>query len=211
MCSWSPAINRSCEFNAAKLDRTGPELNDFGNGIVKASFNFGDDDPQAVDCVVQFFYLWDYKVRSLMPGRIFNQDVLREEDTGDSPRADDPTAPEGPLLILHSKVFTLAHMYDIPRLRELSVEKFQAVARLQWRSNCLLDAAREAYTATPSAVLEMRGAIVKTFYEHRELLDEDHVKRFLLEMPHLTLDILMYLNKPPHPSGFSRSGWPAGF
>lgn len=63
-----------------------------------------------------------------MPGRIFDQDVLGEEDTGDSPGADDVTAPEGPLLILHSKVFTLTHIYDIPRLRELSIKKFQAVA-----------------------------------------------------------------------------------
>ncbi|KAG7403534.1 hypothetical protein Forpi1262_v018749 [Fusarium oxysporum f. sp. raphani] len=211
VCSWSPVIKRSCKFNPAKPDRTGPEPNELRNGTTKASFNFGDADPQAVDCVVQFFYLWDYEARSIMPGRIFDQDGPREDETDDSPSADDATTSEGSLLILHSKVFTLAHIYDIPRLRDLSVEKFQAVARLQWRSNCLLDAAREAYTATPSAVLEMRGAIVKTFYEHRELLDEDYVQGFLLEMPHLTLDILMYMNKPPSPSSFSRSGWPAGF
>ncbi|EEU33429.1 uncharacterized protein NECHADRAFT_56747, partial [Fusarium vanettenii 77-13-4] len=104
-------------------------------------------------------------------------------------------------LILHSKVFTLAHTYDISRLGDLSVEKFQAVARSQWRSRCLLDAAREAYTATPSTVSKMREAIVKTFYEHRELLDEDFVKEFLLEMPHLTLDIMIYMNKPPAVTG----------
>ncbi|KAL9561329.1 hypothetical protein ACKAV7_014684 [Fusarium commune] len=38
VCSWSPVINQYCEFNAAKLDQTGPELNEFGNGIAKASF-----------------------------------------------------------------------------------------------------------------------------------------------------------------------------
>ncbi|KAI3571251.1 hypothetical protein IWW34DRAFT_710055 [Fusarium oxysporum f. sp. albedinis] len=205
VCSWSPVIKRSCKFNLTKPDRTRPEPSEFGNGTAKASFNFGDADPQAVDCVVQFFYLWDYEARSIMPGRIFDQDGPREEETDDSHSADDATS-DGPLLILHSRVFTLAHLYDIPRLRDLSVEKFQAVARLQWRSNCLLDAAREAYTATPSGVQEMRGAIAKTFYEHRELLDEDHVKEFLVKVPHLALDILMYMNKPPAPPGF-----PPGF
>ncbi|EEU33731.1 uncharacterized protein NECHADRAFT_56187, partial [Fusarium vanettenii 77-13-4] len=70
-----------------------------------------------------------------------------------------------------------------------------------WRSRCLLDAAWEAYTITLSMVSKMREAIVKTFYEHRELLDEDFVKEFLLEMPYLTLDIMIYMNKPPAVTG----------
>ncbi|KAG7410393.1 hypothetical protein IWW34DRAFT_381953 [Fusarium oxysporum f. sp. albedinis] len=199
VCPWSPVIKKSFEFNAAKSDRTGPEPTEFGNGITKASFNFGDADPQAVDCMVQFFYLWDYNPRSLMPKHILGQDGPQENETDVASGADDTTTPKGSLLILHSKVFTLAHIYDIPRLRDLSIEKFQEVARLQWRSNCLLDAAREAYTATPSTVLDMRRAIVKTFYEHRELLGEDHVKDFLREVHELTFDILMYMDKPPSP------------
>ncbi|KAM0499009.1 hypothetical protein ACHAP8_005713 [Fusarium lateritium] len=181
------------------------------NGITKASFNFGDVDPQAVDCMVQFFYLWDYNLGSLMPERILDQDGPQEDETDASWGADDATIPKGPLLILHAKIFTLAHIYDIPRLRDLSVEKFEEVARLQWRSNCLLDAAREAYTATPSAVLEMRRAIVRTFYDHRELLDEGQVKVFLREMHELAFDILMYMNNPPPSLGFTKSKWPAGF
>ncbi|CAI6089417.1 unnamed protein product [Clonostachys chloroleuca] len=130
------------------------------------------------------------------------------------PCADDPTvketvAPDGSHLILHSKVFTLAHIYDISRLGDLSVEKFKAVARSQWRSRCLLDAAREAYIATPPAVSKMREAVVKTFYLHRELLDEDFIKEFLLEIPHLTLDIMMYMNKPSPSLGFGSSRRPA--
>lgn len=165
-------------------------------------FHFGKADPQAVDCMVQFFYLWDYNPRSLkslISDCILDQDGPQEDETNASLGANDATTPEGPLLILHSKVFTLAHIYDIPRLRDLSLEKFQEVARLQWRSNCLLDAAREAYTPIPSAALEMRRAIVKTFYEHRELLGEDHVKDFLREVHELAFDILMYINEPPSP------------
>ncbi|EXL60715.1 hypothetical protein FOCG_00008 [Fusarium oxysporum f. sp. radicis-lycopersici 26381] len=57
----------------------------------------------------------------------------------------------------------------------------------------------------------MRRAIVKTFYEHRELLDEDQIKDFLREMHDLAFDNLMYINKPPSSLGFSKSKWPAGF
>lgn len=192
MCSWSPVIRRSCQYNASRLTLGEGKIAEPSSGTSKALFNFGDADPQAVDCVVQFFYLWDYNVPLPMSGN--NAEI-------DIPYADDP---DGSQLILHSKVFTLAHLYDISRLGDLSVEKFQAVARSQWKSKCLLDAAREAYTATPPAVLQMREAIVKTFYEHRELLDEDFIKEFLLEIPHLTLDIMMYMNKPPAVTGVWR-------
>lgn len=52
-----------------------------------------------------------------MPRHILDQDALREEGTGDSRGSDDATAPEGTLVTLHSKVFTLAQMYDIPSLK----------------------------------------------------------------------------------------------
>ncbi|KAF4451672.1 hypothetical protein F53441_5351 [Fusarium austroafricanum] len=200
VCSWSPVIKRSCEFNAINQDRAGPRMSKSDNGIAKALFNFGDADPWAVHCMMQFFYSWDYEdTRPVFAGEV-DQNVRQEGDLGNC----SPTTDEGQLLILHSKVFTLAHMYDIPRLRELSVDKFEAVARLQWNSHGLLDAAREAYTSTPSDVPEMRGTIVKTFYENRELLDEDYVHEFLLGMPHLTLDLLMYINKHPFLSDSKR-------
>jgi hypothetical protein len=109
-------------------------------------------------------------------------------------------------LLLHSKVFTLAHTYDVPRLEELCIKKLREVARRQWRSDYLLDAAREAYAATPSDVLEMRKAIVRIFAEHRELLDENRVQEFLLKTPHLTLDIMLYINKSPLSFGSSKHG-----
>lgn len=66
-----------------------------------------------------------------MPGHILDQDGPQEDETDVSPGAHSATTPEGSLLILHSKFFTLAHIYNIPRLRDLFVEKFQAVAQIQ--------------------------------------------------------------------------------
>ncbi|KAM5517591.1 hypothetical protein FOXYSP1_20891 [Fusarium oxysporum f. sp. phaseoli] len=70
-----------------------------------------------------------------------------------------------------------------------------------------LDAAREAYTATPTDILEMRKAIVEIFYENRALLDESRVQAFLLEIPQLILDIALYMNKPPTSFGDRGYKW----
>jgi hypothetical protein len=68
----SPIIDRSYEFNTAKLERAGPEPNKSDYGTIKASFNFGDADPKAVDCLVQFCYLWDYKAIPSLGGDILD-------------------------------------------------------------------------------------------------------------------------------------------
>ncbi|TVY62432.1 hypothetical protein Focb16_v004064 [Fusarium oxysporum f. sp. cubense] len=204
VCSMSPVIDRSCEFNAAKLDRVEPQGNGSDHRTARASFNFGDAEPEAVECLVQFLYLWDYEVVTAISGDAPDQDILREDDDY-SPVTDKATTLEARLLILHAKVFTLAHMYDIPRLRELCIKKFKGVAQQQWKSSYFLDAAREAYTATPTDILEMRKAIVEIFYENRALLDESRVQAFLLGIPQLILDIALYMNKPP--TSFSDQGY----
>jgi hypothetical protein len=107
----------------------------------------------------------------IISGVIANQNLIYKENANKLSAADGITVLEGTLLILHSKVFTLIYIYNIPRLRQLSVDKFQAEARLKWETDCLLDTAREAYTATLSEVSEMREAIIDTFYNYPELLD----------------------------------------
>jgi hypothetical protein len=62
---------------------------------------------------------------------VANQNLIYKEDADELSAANGITVLEGALLILHSKVFTLAYIYDIPRLRQLSVDKFQAEAQLK--------------------------------------------------------------------------------
>jgi hypothetical protein len=52
----------------------------------------------------------------------------------------------------------------------------------------------------------MREAIIDTFYDYPELLDQDHIRIFLLDIPLLTLDILIYIKKPSALSGVYVSG-----
>ena len=83
---------------------------------------------------MQFFYLWDCNPRSLIPKHILSQDRSQENETNVTSGAGNTITPKGSLLILQSKVFTLAHIYDMPRLRDLSIKKFQEVSQLQWVS-----------------------------------------------------------------------------
>jgi hypothetical protein len=77
----SLVIDRSCDSNTAKLDRAESGSNKSDHGTTKASFNFGDDDPEAVDCLVQFCYLWDYEVASPLSGGDLDRSEPREIST----------------------------------------------------------------------------------------------------------------------------------
>jgi hypothetical protein len=121
-----------------------------------------------------------------------------KEDADDS-AADDATSDDSHL-VTHVKVFTLAERYDIPPLKDLSLKKFEAAARLHWKSNYLVEAAREAYTSTISDVQEMRKAVIKILYMQQELLDEKHIKDLLLEVPQITFDLLMRFHDMAKPN-----------
>jgi hypothetical protein len=191
MCFRCPVIKKAVELNAVKAAQSGSE-------VKKVTFSFGDAYPQAVNCVIQFLYLWDYEATSAEPIWLFEQGMSQDENTN---------ILDGPFLTLHCKVFTISHIYNIPGVGKLRIEKFQDVTQRQWKSDSLLDAAREVYSGTPPSIREMREAIVKVFWEHDGLLEKDNVKTVILEMAHLTFDILMYGKRAPPTRLFSQGGW----
>lgn len=67
---------------------------------------------------IRFKYPTPGQVTPYLSGDVFGQDEP-QEDIDYSPVADDNAAAlEARQLLLHSKIFTLAHIYDIPRLRQ---------------------------------------------------------------------------------------------
>lgn len=161
------------------------------------SFDFLDDDPQSVDCVVQYFYRLDYHDPCLAISQTAKIGDIRGEATN---LPTDITGPKSPDLVLHVKVYALAEKYDIPPLKALSLEKFQEAVQQEWNSDHFLDAAREAYTSTIQEDEGMRNAVVKVLHTHREpLLDTDTVQEFLQELPSLAYDLLMYLFQQTKP------------
>lgn len=186
VCLQSPVIFKSCEHQDANRVKSSESSTSTPTNYL--TFNFLDDDPLSVDCIVQYFYKLDYN----------NTHSAPSPNAPDLP-SDNPT-PNGSDLVLHVKVDALAEKYDIPLLKALSLEKFETEAQQHWRSHYLLDALREAYTSTIEADQGMRTAGMKILFTRRELLDEDNIKELLQQLPQLTYDLLIYLNDMSNPN-----------
>lgn len=88
-------------------------------------YRFEDDDSQCVNCIIQYFYRWDYKILD-QPQDIMNHEPKDVKDADSSPRNGSTVA--GSELVVHVKVFALAEKYAIGPLKALSVSKFEATA-----------------------------------------------------------------------------------
>ncbi|KAF5655031.1 polyketide synthase [Fusarium heterosporum] len=85
-------------------------------------FDFLDDDPQAVDCLIQYFYRQDYRGSCYSPkvkdaescdaGHEVSVSLSEQDDIDDS------------YPILHVRVYALAELYGILTLKRLALEKF---------------------------------------------------------------------------------------
>jgi len=153
------------------------------------SFNFLDDDPEAVDCIVQYFYTFDYKHRPRAPDDAAEAGTALQEQSG--PPAETP-ASDASVMVLHVKVYALAEKYSITPLKALALEKFRVAALDHWDTDSFLVATREAYASTISEDKGMRNAVLKTLHENSRLLDRESVQELLRRVEFLAFDLLMY-------------------
>ncbi|ELQ33847.1 hypothetical protein OOU_Y34scaffold00864g3 [Pyricularia oryzae Y34] len=144
-----------------------------------------EDDPQAVQLMVCFFYHEDYGV---------TQNALTKED----PREilGQPIVPQdSSQLDTHIKVHVLADKYCLDKLKALSQTKFRDAAGKYYSSEDFLQAAREVYKMELQA---LKAEVVGTFARsHEELLRKEMVRNVLLKVPKLGTDVLLYLNPKP--------------
>ncbi|KAH6977665.1 hypothetical protein EDB80DRAFT_593534, partial [Ilyonectria destructans] len=194
VCFQSPVISKSCKHQDANRDKSG----DCSTHTPTNSFNFLDDDPLSVDCIVQFFYRSDYNIARSAPGPNAEIGIIQKDEAPNS--LSENNGANDSDLVLHVKVYALAEKYDIPVLKALSLGKFKAAALQHWRSPYLLDALRKAYTSTIEEDRGMRTAGVKILHTRRELLEEENVRQLLKELPQLAYDQLMYLNDMTKPN-----------
>ncbi|RSL38682.1 hypothetical protein CEP54_016394, partial [Fusarium duplospermum] len=193
VCLQSEVISKKCDFDTINTSWIKP--NDFSkDGSTTLSFDFLDDDPRSVDCMVQYFYRSDYEVPRSTSSIDDEADVMYKEDADDSD-ADD-AASDDSHLIIHVRVFALAEKYDIPPLKVLSLKKFKAAIQLYWKSKYLAEAAREAYTSTIADIQDMRKAVVDILFTQRALLDEEYIRGLLREVPDIAFDLLMQFHAP---------------
>ncbi|KAI5862510.1 hypothetical protein GGS23DRAFT_79516 [Durotheca rogersii] len=152
-----------------------------------------DDDPQVVDMMVYYFYHLDYSTPPLHI--IKGKEVTDQMDThgdGDDVTASRPCYSD---LVVHAKIYALAGKYFIGGLKALALQKFEAATQKHWAPGDFLEAAQEVYTSTLDSDRGLRDAIVKTLFEHRDLLVQENTRGVLKRLDTLTYDLLMYVNQ----------------
>jgi BTB/POZ domain len=171
VCDRSRPLEAACKYNrASKLDE--PDKH-----ATEDTLDLTDNNPHAIDCMLQYFYLLDYDL---------SQPI--ESDNIDG------THPAPPLiLVLHAQIYTVAEKYMVDGLKALAMEKFTQATANHWDANDFLEAAREAYTSTIDSDKGLRDIIVKVFYTHqRSLLDKEEAVQLLIDVPLLAVHLLKY-------------------
>ncbi|EGY23750.1 BTB/POZ domain-containing protein [Verticillium dahliae VdLs.17] len=147
----------------------------------KPSISLVEDDPTAVDCMVQYFYKSNYDTTSL---------VLSDES---SPSGRD-------CLMHHAKIFALAEMYSIEGLKALSLAKFKELTSSSSKlcHDEFFSVAEYVYTSTVEAVREMRDTVVKVLYANPKYLDLEVGKTTMMCHTDLVYDLLLHVRARGH-------------
>ncbi|CAF3556331.1 unnamed protein product, partial [Fusarium graminearum] len=153
-------------------------------------FNFLEDDPQAVDCLIQYFYRQDYQSSCYSPKVKDSESCDAEHEVSVSLSEQDDIDDSHP--ILHVRVYALAELYDILTLKKLALEKFNKTIQENVQTHRFLSSVEEAYTSTVQEDRGLHDAITEFFYTHPNLLDEEKVQHTLQKTEDLSFDIVMY-------------------
>ncbi|GKU15602.1 unnamed protein product [Fusarium langsethiae] len=186
VCPQSSVIAKKCQFQD---DIEGCPA----RATPKYSFDFGSDDPQAIDCLIQHFYQQNYQSN--------NADHDATKDLGSSDTENAVSAlPEQDIIdatypILHARVYALAELYDIPALKATALEKFKGTIQDYFHPGRFLDGVEEAYVSTIQEDRGLRDVIVKFFYTHPDLLKQERVTNILQDIHPFTYDLFMYWDK----------------
>jgi hypothetical protein len=93
-------------------------------------------------------------------------------------------------LLLHSKVYEAAEMYDIKGLKELARRRFSGACTKYWDEDEFVEAANHACTTTPEKDRGLRDVIIKTIADHTILLDKALIEELLSQHGDITLGVL---------------------
>ncbi|KAH7234026.1 uncharacterized protein BKA55DRAFT_695553 [Fusarium redolens] len=188
VCSQSPVIIKKfqSQFQNTKQD---PSCDACG-ATPRYCFDISQDDPQAVDCLVQYFYRQDYQSSSSNPAA---EDTRSDEAEGAiSSSVLKQSSIDDSYPIFHVRVYALAEFYNVPALKELALEKFNRVIQDNSELDRFLDGVEEAYESTIQEDRGLRDTIVNFFYKHSDLLKEERVQDIIQDTNSLAYDLLMH-------------------
>jgi hypothetical protein len=188
VCSQSSVIHKKCQFQDANQ---GPSCDTCG-AAPKYRFDFLDDDPQSVDCLIQYFYRRDYQSDRF--GHDDGQrDKTRNENSEEIQDTDNYVDDSHP--VFHVRMYALAEKYNVSALKNLALDKFNQVVQPSVLSDEFLHGVEEAYVSTIPEDRGMRDAIVKHFHTHPTLLDNECTQETFRRIHSLPYDLLMFWHK----------------
>jgi hypothetical protein len=204
VCPQSPIIARKfcSQFQSVKQD---PSCDSCGV-TPRYCFDFLQDDPHAVDCLIQYFYRQDYQ--SGYRGPAIEDSVTEGMEGTTSPFPSDQNSIDDSYPIFHVRVYVLAEFYNVPTLKELALEKFNRVTQDNSYPDRFLDGVEEAYKSTMEQDRGLRDAIVNFFYAHQDLMDEERVQEILQKTNSLTYELLMHWKKKQARFRKAKPHWP---
>lgn len=147
-----------------------------------------DDDPQSVDCLIQYLYCQDYQ--NPHGGHEDEKEYGKSTENSDETKLSDCVDDCYP--VFHVRVYALAEKYDIPALKRIALDKFDDSIQQGLSLDRFLESAEEAYTSTITEDRGVRDSVVKHFHTHPELLDDDRTQETIQRMNSLMYDLLMY-------------------
>ncbi|KAK4629461.1 hypothetical protein CLAFUW4_08388 [Fulvia fulva] len=111
---------------------------------------------------------------------------------GVKPRISHVDSSEWPLM-LHTKMYLLGVKYEIPHLKQLSVQKFREAIRHNWATTSdFVEAARTAWKAA-ALTSDTRGVIIQTIRINPALLDrtapQSELEQAMLEYPEMAVAV----------------------
>lgn len=102
-------------------------------------------------------------------------------------------------LLQHCKVYELAEMCEVDRLKSLAVFKFQEETKTNWNPPDFFEAIQEIYYTSLPNDRGMRDAATEVIYQHKDLLDNAEFQRVVKELD-IAFGLLMVVK--------DRGGWP---
>ncbi|KAF9776791.1 hypothetical protein IL306_004969 [Fusarium sp. DS 682] len=202
VCPQSPVMAKKFQF---KDTTQGPSCDSCG-ALPKYRFDFLDDDPQAVDCLIQYFYRQDYQSSYRGPA---TKDTRPDEAEGtNSPSPLDQNSIDDSYPIFHVRVYALAEFYNIPALKELALVKFKRAIQDDSQPDRILDGVEEAYASTIQEDRGLRDAITEFFYTHSNLVSEKRVQDILQTTNSLAYNLFMHWHKNQATPKKAKPPWP---
>jgi len=128
-----------------------------------STFDEDGDDATAVKWMIHFFYHSEY-----------------------------PKSEESPrdALILHPKMYAIADKYDIPHLKSLALENFEAIAVANYSLPTFIDAVIFIYASVPEGDDGLKTIVLDLIIKHLRFDEEERLDKFFDAAPAVARDLV---------------------